>query len=87
MKIKSNLDKTFLENLDEVYLFIQQKIKETLKKTEHLGDHDCNIILLDMLSLLLRNFGDSTMHKILDKTKERNIMDMIEKSNETYQEF
>lgn len=38
-------------------------------KTEHLGDHDCNIILLDMLSLLLRNFGDATMHKILDKTK------------------
>lgn len=27
------------------------------------------------------------MHKILDKTKERKIMDTIEKSNETYQEF
>jgi len=68
-RIRNSLDKTFLENLDEVYLFIQQKIKETLMKTEHLGDHHFNIILLDMLCLLLRNFGDNTMHKILDKTK------------------
>lgn len=68
-KIRKNLDKTFMENLDEVYIYIQQKIKETLLKTEQLGDHSLNIILLDMLSLLLRNFGDSTMHKILDKTR------------------
>ena len=50
-------------------------------KTEHLGDHYFNIVLLDMLSLLLRNFGDTTMHKILDKKMETKIMDTIEKSN------
>jgi hypothetical protein len=38
-----------------------------------------------MLSLLLRNFGDSTMNKILDNAKEKKIMDRIEKLNETYQ--
>jgi hypothetical protein len=77
--IKKNLDETFLENLDEVYIFIQQKLKETLGKTQQLGNHDINIILLDTLSLLLRNFGDSTMHKILDRTKVAKIMEFIEK--------
>lgn len=50
-----------------------------------LGNHDINIILLDTLSLLLRNFGDTTMHKILDKTKINNIIEMIEKENQVYQ--
>jgi hypothetical protein len=52
-----------------------------------LGDHDINIILLDTLSLLLRNFGDTTMHKILDKGKVGKIIEFIEKENEVYQEF
>lgn len=73
--------------MDEVYIFIQQKLKETLMKTELLGNHDINIILLDTLALLLRNFGDSTMHKILDRTKVAKIIEMIEKENQVYQEF
>lgn len=70
-----------------MYIFIQQKLKETLAKTEVLGNHDINIILLDTLSLILRNFGDSTMHKILDKTKVAHIIEMIEKENQVYQEY
>lgn len=85
--IRKSLEKNFLDNLDEVYIFMQQKIKETLARTEKLGAHDLNIILLDMLSLLLRNFGDSTMGKILDKTHEKKLIDVIEKENEVYQEF
>lgn len=42
---------------------------------------------MDTLSLILRNFGDDTMHKILDKTKVNNIIEMIEKENHVYQEF
>jgi len=75
--IKKHLDPTFLENLDEVYIFIQQKLKETLKQTSILGNHDINIIMLDTLSLLLRNAGDLTMHKILDNSKVGNIMELI----------
>jgi hypothetical protein len=52
-----------------------------------LGNHDINIILLDTLSLILRNFGDTTMHKILDKTKVGHIIEMIEKENQVYQEY
>ena len=52
-----------------------------------MGDHDLNIILLDMLSLLLRNTGDPTMDKILDNKKERAIIDSILKSNEIYEDF
>lgn len=85
--IKKNLDFTFIENLDEVFFFIQQKLKETLVKTEKLGKNDINIILLDTLSLLLRNFGDTTMHRILDKAKVTKIVEFIEKENEVYQEF
>lgn len=66
---------------------MQQKLKETLMKTEQQGEHDLNIIMLDMLSLLLRNFGDATMQNILDKTKEKKLMEIIEKENEVYQEF
>ncbi len=56
-------------------------------KTEKLGNSDINIILLDTLSLLLRNLGDTTMHRILDKTRVVKIMEFIEKENEVYQEF
>ena len=31
--IRKSLDETFIENLDEVYIYIQQKLKETLTKT------------------------------------------------------
>ena len=70
-----------------MYIYIQQKLKETLTRTERLGHSDINIILLDTLSLILRNFGDTTMQKILDKTKITKIMEFIEKENEVYQEF
>ena len=83
--VKKNFDQTFIENLDEVYLFILQKSKETLLKTEQLGHHDINIIQLDTISLLLRNFGDTTMHRILDRPKVCKIVELIEKENEVYQ--
>ena len=73
--------------MDEVYLFILQKIKETLTKTEKLGHNDINIILLDTISLILRNFGDTTMHRILDRPRVSKIIEFIEKENEVYQEF
>ena len=52
-----------------------------------MGHSDINIILLDMISLLLRNFGDTTMHRILDRPRVCKIIEFIEKENEVYQEF
>ena len=55
--------------------------------TKEEEDHDLNIIMLDMLSLLLRNSGDPTMKKILDRKKKRMMLDAIQKDNEVYEEF
>ena len=43
--------------------------------------------MLDMLSLLLRNSGDPTMKKILDRKKKKLMLDAIQKDNEIYEEF
>ena len=73
--------------MNEVYLFMEQKIQETLEMTKEEEDHDLNIIMLDMLSLLLRNSGDPTMKKILDRKKKKLMLDAIQKDNEVYEEF
>lgn len=68
-EIKKHIDQTLLDNLEEVYLYMQQRLRETLEVTREMGDNDLNIVILDMLSLLLRNTGDPTMEKILDNKK------------------
>lgn len=85
--IRKSLDQTLLDNLNEVYLFMEQKIQETLEMTKEQEDHDLNVIMLDMLSLLLRNSGDPTMKKILDRKKKKLMLDTIQKENEIYEEF
>lgn len=83
-ELRKHMDQTLVDNLDEVYLFMQQRIREALEVTRSQKDHEINIVLLDMMFLLLRNAGDPIMKGILDKGKEREIIDSILKSNEIY---
>lgn len=46
-----------------------------------------NVILLDNISLLLRNSGDPTMKGVLDIKREKKIIDKILKSNEVYNKY
>ena len=86
-RISKNLDKTFLENVNEVTIFIQQKITEILSKTSQLGKHEVNLILIDMLSLQLRISGDTSMNKTLSKMEVIEIITKIQKNNHIKQEF
>jgi hypothetical protein len=59
-----------------------ERIVETLQETQYLGDNILNLLLMNMLLLLQRNAGDTTIKDVLDANKEEELIEDILKFNE-----
>jgi hypothetical protein len=51
-----------------------ERILETLQETQYQGDNILNVLLMNMLLLLQRNAGDTTIKDILDANKEEELI-------------
>jgi hypothetical protein len=68
------MDGKLRENVDLVEKFMLERIIETLQETQYLGDNILNVLLMNMLLLLQRNAGDTTIKDILDGKKEEELI-------------